>query len=207
LIRDPPAGTVEAMSPDTRRKSPPTLDALGGAPTGSWVIDPAHSSVTFAVRHLMSKVRGRFSDLEGRIGVAETLGDCSAEVTVATSSVHTGVGMRDDDLRSERFFDADAYPRLTFTSTSVTDRDGRLTVVGDLTIRDVTREVTLDAEFLGLDGTGLQGEPRIGFSGRARVRRSDFGVGGAPEGGKVVIGDVVDVEVDLEAALEDRTPA
>jgi polyisoprenoid-binding protein YceI len=67
--------------------------------------------------------------------------------------------------------------------------------------------VTLDVEFLGLDESGLQGEPRIGFSGRARVRRSDFGVGGAPEGGKVVVGDVVDVEVDLEAALEDRTPA
>ena len=76
-------------------------------------------------------------------------------------------------------------------------------MVGDLTIRDVTREVTLDAEFLGLDETGLQGEPRIGFSGRTRVRRSDFGVGGAPEGGKVVVGDVVDVDVDLEAALED----
>ncbi len=81
-------------------------------------------------------------------------------------------------------------------------------MVGDLTIRDVTREVSLDTEFLGLDETGLQGEPRIGFSGRIRVRRSDFGVGLAPEGGgKVVIGDAVDIEVDIQAALDDGSSA
>jgi polyisoprenoid-binding protein YceI len=196
------------MSPDTRQKRPHTLAILGDAPTGSWVIDPAHSAVSFSVRHLMTRVRGRFTDLEGRIGIAETLGGCSAEVLVATSSVDTGFAMRDDDLRSDRFFDTGVHPRLTFTSTAVTEHGGRLTVVGDLTIRDVTREVSLDTEFLGLDETGLQGEPRIGFSGRTRVRRSDFGVGAAPEGGgKVVVGDAVDIDVDLQAALDDGSGA
>jgi polyisoprenoid-binding protein YceI len=196
------AGTVEVMSTDTRRQSPPALDALGRAPTGAWVIDPAHSSVTFSVRHLMSRVRGRFGELEGRIEVGPSLDRCSATASVAAASVDTGTAMRDDDLRSERFFDAETYPTLAFTSTAVTGSAGKLRVVGELTIREVTREVSLDAEFLGLDETGLQGEARIGFSGRVRLRRSDFGVGAAAEGGKVVIGDLVDVEIDLEAALE-----
>ncbi len=190
------------MSPDTRKTSPDTLDALGGAPIGAWTIDPAHSAVTFSVRHLMSKVRGRFTGLDGRIDVGPTVERCAVVASVSTESVDTGTAMRDDDLRSDRFFGADAFPRLVFTSTAVTARDGRLFVTGDLTIRDVTREVTLDVDFLGLDETGLQGEPRIGFSARTRVRRSDFGVGGAQEGGKVVVGDVVDVDLDLEAAME-----
>jgi len=201
-------GTVDGMSTDTRRKSPHVLDALGGAPVGRWVIDPAHSSVTFSVRHLMSKVRGRFTEVEGRIVVAGRLESCTTRASVATASVDTGTAMRDDDLRSAGFFDAQTYPRLTFTSTAVTGDAGRLTVVGDLTIRGVTREVRLDAEFLGLDESGLQGEPRIGFSGRTRVRRSDFGVGERPvEGSRLVVGDVVDIELDVEAALEDEAEA
>jgi polyisoprenoid-binding protein YceI len=199
--------TVDDMTTTTRTNNQTALDALGGAPTGHWVIDPAHSSVTFAVRHLMSKVRGRFTDLEGRIEIEDSIESCTAEASAATASVDTGVAMRDDDLRSERFFAAHSHPRVSFSSASVAMRDGRLSIVGELTIRGVTREVTLDTEFLGLDETGLQGEPRIGFSGRTRVRRSDFGIGAATDGGKVVIGDVVDVELDLEAALEDGVPA
>jgi polyisoprenoid-binding protein YceI len=192
------------MSTDTRKKSPYVLDALGGAPVGSWVIDPAHSSVTFSVRHLMSKVRGRFTEVSGRIEVGATLDACKATASVATASVDTGTAMRDDDLRSDGFFDAKTYPELTFTTVAVTGDTGRLTVVGDLTIRGITQEVTLDAEFLGLDEAGLQGEPRIGFSARTRVRRTDFGVGeGAVEGSRIVVGDDVDIELDVEAALEE----
>ena len=113
------------MTTTTRTNSRPTLDALGDAPTGGWVIDPLHSSVSFAVRHLMSKVRGRFTDLEGRIEVGDSIGGCTVEASAATASVDTGVGMRDDDLRSERFLAADTHPRVSFTSTSVTGRDGR----------------------------------------------------------------------------------
>ncbi len=198
-------GSVDDMSTDTRRKSPHVLDALGGAPVGTWVIDPAHSSVTFSVRHLMSKVRGRFTQVAGRIEVGTSLDACRATASVATSSVDTGTAMRDDDLRSDGFFDAKTYPELTFTTVAVTGDAGRLTVVGDLTIRGVTQEVTLDAEFLGLDEAGLQGEPRIGFSARTRVRRTDFGVGEGPvEGNRLVVGDDVDIELDVEAAFEEE---
>ena len=172
------------------------------------MIDPAHSSVTFSVRHLMSKVRGRFTGIDGRIELGAELESCTATASVATASVDTGTAMRDDDLRSDGFFDAESYPTLTFTSTAVTGDASRLTVVGDLTIRGVTQQVTVEAEFLGLDESGLQGEPRIGFAGRTRVRRSDFGVGESPvEGSRLVVGDVVDIERDVEAALEDEHAA
>lgn len=115
----------------------------------------------------------------------------------------TGTPMRDDDLRSARFLDSTGFPSIAFASTDVTGKDTAITLVGDLTIRDVTRRVTIDMEFLGLDETGLQGEPRIGLSGRTTVRRSDFQVGDSSvEGSKVVVGDTVTVELDIEAFLE-----
>lgn len=109
-----------------------------------------------------------------------------------------------EDLRSERVFDVEAHPTMTFASTAVEDRgDGSLSIVGDLTIHGITRRVTLETEFLGLDETGLQGEPRIGFSARTTVRRSEFGVGErSVEGSKVIVGDAVTVELDVEAHPE-----
>jgi polyisoprenoid-binding protein YceI len=177
--------------------------ALAGAATGTWRIDPAHSSVTFSVRHLMGRVRGRFGDVDGRIVIGRSPASCAAEASIATASVDTGTPMRDDDLRSARFFDAEAFPSMGFASTGITGAEGRIALVGDLTIRGVTRPVTIDAEFLGLDEAGLQGEPRVGFSGRATVRRSDFGVGDSPVGGsRVVVGDAVAVELDIQAFLD-----
>ena len=179
-----------------------TDGALTGIAAGTWRIDPAHSAVTFSVRHLMSKVRGRFSDVDGQIVVGQTLASCSVEASIATASVDTGTPMRDDDLRSATFFDSARFPSMEFASTQITGEDTRLSLVGDLTIRDVTRPVTIDVEFLGLDETGLQGEPRIGLSGRTTVRRSEFKVGDTPiEGSKVVIGDPVTIELDVEAFL------
>jgi polyisoprenoid-binding protein YceI len=190
--------------------SMPTIAAgtLGGAPTGTWRIDPAHSSVSFSVRHLMSKVRGRFRDVEGRIGIRPDLADCSVSASIAVTSVDTGTPQRDDDLRSDRFFRAGEHPKMTFESTAVdAGTDGTGTVVGDLTIRGITRQVRLEAEFLGLDATGLQGEPRIGFAARTTIRRSDFHVGErSAEGSKVVVGDTVAVELDVEAHLEKADP-
>lgn len=180
-----------------------TEEAPAGITSGTWRIDPAHTSVTFSVRHLMSKVRGRFSDVDGQIVIGQALASCSVEASIPTVSVDTGTQMRDDDLRSTRFFDAARFPFMEFASTEITGEGTRLTLVGDLTIRDVTRPVAIDVEFLGLDETGLQGEPRIGLSGRTTLRRSDFNVGDAPVGGsKVVIGDTVTVELDIEAFLE-----
>jgi polyisoprenoid-binding protein YceI len=184
--------------------SPITEGELAQITTGTWAIDPAHSAVTFSVRHLMSRVRGQFKDVEGRIVVGPTLASCSVAASIATASVDTGTQMRDDDLRSARFFDSTRFPAMEFASTEITVADSRITLVGDLTIRDVTRSVTVDVEFLGLDETGLQGEPRIGFTGRTTVRRSDFNVGeSSVEGNKIVVGDAVSVELDVEAFRAD----
>jgi polyisoprenoid-binding protein YceI len=179
-----------------------TDGALAGTATGTWAIDPAHSAVTFSVRHLMTKVRGHFGDVDGQIVIGEALASCSVEASIATASVDTGTPMRDDDLRSSRFLDSTRFPAMRFATTEIAGEDSSITLVGDLTIRDVTRSVTIRVEFLGLDETGLQGEPRIGFSGRTTVRRSDFGVGdSAVEGSKVVVGDTVTIELDIQAYL------
>lgn len=177
--------------------------ALAGVATGTWRFDPAHTSATFSVRHLMSKVRGRFGDVRGQIVVAPVLESCSVDASIATASVDTGTQIRDDDLRSTGFLDSTRFPAIRFASTEVTGDDTRIAAVGDLTIRDVTRRVAIDVEFLGLDETGLLGEPRIGFSGRTTVRRSDFAVGeSSVEGSKVVVGDTVTIELDIQAFLD-----
>jgi polyisoprenoid-binding protein YceI len=180
-----------------------TNDLLTGVKAGTWTIDPMHTAVTFSVRHLMSKVRGRFNDVDGKILIGESPGSCSVDVSIAMASVDTGTPMRDDDLRSENFFDVARFPSMRFVSTEVTQGTSGVLVVGDLTIRDITQRVPLEVEFLGIDESGLQGEPRIGFSGRATVRRSDFGVGeGSVQGSKVVVGDVVTIDLDVQAFLD-----
>lgn len=182
---------------------PLTDGVLMGIRAGIWRIDPMHTAVTFSVRHLMSKVRGRFNDVDGQIRVGESPGSWSVEASIAMASVDTGTAMRDEDLRSENFFDAARFPSMRFVSTDVLQDTSGFRVVGDLTIRDITQRVTIEVEFLGVDESGLQGEPRMGFSGRAAVRRSDFGVGeNAVQGSKVVVGDTVIIELDVEAFLE-----
>lgn len=162
-----------------------------------------HTAVTFSVRHLMSKVRGRFNDVDGQVGLGESPGSWSVEASIAMASVDTGVPMRDEDLRSQNFFDTARFPSMRFVSTGVAEDTSGVRVLGDLTIRDITRRVPIEVEFLGVDESGLQGEPRIGFSGRATVRRSDFGVGErSVQGSKVVVGDTVTIELDVEAFLE-----
>lgn len=200
------------MTPnETARPIPPTGTAstaevaagtLAGTPVGTWTIDPMHTAVTFAVRHLMSKVRGRFTDVEGSISLGATAAETRVEATIAIGSIDTGVQLRDEDLRSPNFFDSNHFPSMRFQSGQVTEDESGAKMIGTLTIRDTARDVVLDVTFLGLDETGLQGEPRIGFVGRTTLRRSDFGVGHGPvEGGKVVVGDRVDVELDVEAYL------
>lgn len=172
-------------------------------PAGRWTIDPAHSSAGFSVRHLMSRVRGRFDDFDGTITIGEDLAQSTAVATISVGSVNTGVAMRDQDLRSPRFFDAEQYPTMTFAGTRLDLSQPEPLFVGDLTIKQVTGPVHLTVEFLGYDETGLQGEPRIGFSGRTTVRRSDFGIGGTSgDDAKVIVSDTVTVHLDVEAFRE-----
>jgi polyisoprenoid-binding protein YceI len=179
--------------------------ALPGVVAGTYVADPAHSTVGFAVRHLMSRVRGRFTEFTAEIVVGDEPEQCSATATVELSSVDTGTEMRDNHLRSNDFFNVEHTPRLTFVSTGLRDTGDGWVLAGDLTIRDVTRPVELEVEFLGVDPTGLQGEQRIGFEAHTSIRRSDFGVsfGIVTDGSKVVIADKVDITLEIEAALSE----
>jgi len=171
---------------------------------GTWTIDPAHTTVSFVVRHLMSRVRGAFSEVSGQIVTRPDLSGSTTAATIAVSSVHTGNEMRDNHLRSADFFEAERYPVISFASTGLRPADGSWLMSGELTIRDVIRPVDLEVEFLGTDPTGLQGEARIGFSARGTISRRDFGVtfGLAADGTKIVLADKVDIILDVQAFLD-----
>lgn len=180
-------------------------DPLLGVPSGRWQIDPAHSVLGFAVRHLMSRVRGTFDEFGGDITIADDPLRSTARIEIALASVHTGNEIRDNHLRTNDFFDVEQRPTMTFASTGLRAVDGSWALDGELTIRDTTRAVRIDVDFLGFDPTGTQGEPRIGFGGRTSINRSDFGISfGLAEGGKVVIGDTIDIRAEVEAVLTDR---
>lgn len=167
----------------------------------TWSIDPAHSEVGFAVKHLMvSTVRGRFGAVTGTV-VLDEANPASARIEAAidVASVDTGAAQRDEHLRSDDFFNAAAYPQITFRSTGVSGSDDDWKVAGDLTIRDVTRSVTLDVEFLGR-GPDAWGGERAGFTARTKINRRDFGVNwnGVIEAGGVVVGDPVSITLDIQ---------
>ena len=173
-----------------------------------WDIDRLRSRIYFAVRHLVfSKTRGRFSRLSGTVTVPD--GDFSratVDVVIDASSIDTGVVRRDEHLRSADYLDVNRYPHIAFTSRRVVaEPDGRLLVVGALTIRSVTRNVTLAVEPAGStrDSWGLE---RVRFSAATTVDRRDFGFTGnlALDSGGVVIGARIDVEIEVEAV---RQPA
>jgi polyisoprenoid-binding protein YceI len=175
--------------------------APAGWAAGTWMIDPAHTTVGFAVRHLMSRVRGTFSEVSGQIVTGPQPLRSTVTATVGVASVSTGNLMRDDQLRSADFFDAARYPVMTFTGAAVRPADGCWVLAGDLTIRDITRPVELEVDFLGTDPAGLQGETRIGFAARGTISRRDFGItfGLAADGTKIIIGEKVDITIDVEA--------
>lgn len=138
---------------------------------GTWTIDSAHTTVSFAVRHLMSRVRGTFSDVSGQIVTSGDPSGSTATAEIAVASVSTGNPMRDNHLRSADFFDAERHPAMAFASRALRQAEGGWILSGELTIRDVTRPVELEVECLGVDPTGLQGEARIGFSARTAISR------------------------------------
>lgn len=177
------------------------VSAPEGWVEGTWTIDAAHTVVSFAVRHLMSMVRGRFSEVSGQIVTGPDPYGSAVTAVIAVASVSTGAEMRDDHLRTVDFLDVERFPTMTFTSTRLRRADGGWLLSGELTIRDVTRPLDLQVEFLGTDPAGLQGETRIGFSATGTIRRSDFGVtfGLPADGARIVVADKVDIVLDVEA--------
>jgi polyisoprenoid-binding protein YceI len=171
-------------------------------PPVTWQIDTDHSEVAFRIRHLVSRVRGRFTRWEGTI-VADpaNLAGGSVDVTIQTASISTDVERRDNHLRSADFFDAPNNPTITFKSTRVqTLPAGGLKVYGNLTIRGTTKPVVLDGHFNGVGG--VPGRRRIGFEASTTVDRMDYNVtwNRAVEGGGALLGDDVEILLSVEAA-------
>jgi polyisoprenoid-binding protein YceI len=177
--------------------------ALPGWSVGTWTIDPAHSQVSFSVRHLMSKVRGTFDDFRGEIVTDADPTRSSVTAFLELASVNTGVETRDNHLRSKDFFDIEQSPMMTFTSNDLRREGEQWVLLGDLTIKGVTKDVELEIDYLGIDTTGMQGEQRIGFEARTLISRADFGIsfGLVADGGKVMIGDRIDIVIEVEAVL------
>jgi polyisoprenoid-binding protein YceI len=174
-----------------------------GLSTGTWTIDPAHSEVSFTVRHLMvSKVRGTFKTFEGTIVVAEDPLASKVEASIDVTSINTNEENRDTHLRSGDFFEAETHPKMTFVSTSVQPKGSDYLVTGDLTIKGVTKSVVLELEFNGVSPDPWGGQ-RAGFSASTEINRSDFGISiSMPlDGGGVVVGEKVKINLEIEAVL------
>ena len=188
-----------------------TAVKVPGFVAGTWEIDPAHSEVSFVVRHLVvSKVRGRFDRFSGTVVTDEDLDRPSATVTIDASSINTNEPNRDNHVRSADFLDVEHFPNITFRSTATRTEGSRFFVDGELTIRGTTRPVTLDAEVNGFT-PDLRGGTRVGFSGSTEINRQDFGVsynGPIPQtDNAMVLSDKVTVNLELEAVLKGAEPA
>jgi polyisoprenoid-binding protein YceI len=174
---------------------------------GEYAVDPAHTSVEFIGRHLMiTKVRGRFPDVSGTITIDDEPQRSRVEVELGVASVDTGNPDRDAHLRSPDFFDAEVYPTISFRSTKVeADDSGTWAVTGDLTVRGVTRPVTLQVDFDGANASPF-GDERIAFSAAAEVDREDWGLtwNVALETGGLLVGRKVRIELNVQAVAPAR---
>ena len=169
----------------------------------TWNVDTAHTGINFSVRHMVvSKVRGHFAKYSGVLQLDENdVTRSSVQVKIDAASIDTGVADRDQHLRSADFFDVASFPYLQFRSKSIVRiDDARFYLVGDLTIRDVTREVRIEVEYGGR-AKDPWGNERAGFAAKVSLDRKDFGLkwNQALEAGGVLVGDRVDIDIELEA--------
>lgn len=167
---------------------------------GTWDIDPGHTELAFIGRHFMvTKVRGRFTDVAGQVVVAGDMSASSLDVTIGMASVESGNQVRDDHIRSAELFDVESYPTATFRSTSVDWRGTRGTVHGELTIHGVSRQVPLEVSFEGYVRDPWGGDRAI-YSARTKVNREDFGItwNVALEAGGVLVSKEIQIEIELE---------
>jgi polyisoprenoid-binding protein YceI len=177
------------------------------ARTTTWTIDPRHSIVEFAVKHLVvTTVKGRFRELEGTLQIDEARPEnSSVSASIDVASIDTNVADRDAHLRSDDFFNAERYPRITFRSTGVERLDGaNYRVRGDLTIRDVTKEVVLDGEYEG-QVDDPWGNRRAAFTATTQISRKEFNVrwNQLIESGGAVVGDTVKITLHIEAVRQE----
>jgi polyisoprenoid-binding protein YceI len=178
----------------------PTITA-----TRTYQIDKTHSEASFQVRHLLTKVRGRFSDFEGSITLDEAQPErSSVALTIQAASIDTNEPTRDTHLRSADFFAVDEFPTLTFTSVEVVSKGSdRLDVAGDLTIRGITKRIVVPVTLLG-SAQDPWGKDRVGFEAEFTINRKEFGLtwNAALETGGFLVGDDVRVSLSIQAVGE-----
>ncbi len=171
---------------------------------GRWQIDPDHAELAFIGRHFMlTKIRGRFAGISGAIEVAEKPGDSTAEVTIDMASVDSGSQVRDDHLRSADFFDTARHPTASFSGRAVGWQGTRGLLEGELTIRGITRPVTLQAEYLG-HAADPWGGHRAVFTAHGALNREDWELTwNLPlDGGGLLVSKEITIEIELEAVLQ-----
>ncbi|MFD3438178.1 YceI family protein [Streptomyces sp. NPDC058685] len=188
-----------ATATATATQVDPALVAL----SGSYTIDPAHSSIGFTVRHAMvTNVRGSFGEFSGSLELnGKDPHHSTAEIDVTIASIDTGIADRDGHLRSGDFFETEKFPQMTFRSTQAETLGGdTYRITGDLTIKDVTRPLAIELEFNG-SATDVYGNERVGFEGSAEILRSDWGLtwNAALETGGVMVSDKVKLTFDISA--------
>ena len=180
------------------------VDLASAPPAGTYEIDAQHTSAEFVARHMLTKVRGAFPEIEGSIHLAEKPEDSTVEVELQTATLSTNSEMRDGHLRGDDFFSVETYPTITFKSTAVRVDGTDFELDGDLTVRDVTKSVTLKGEFLGW-GMDMGGKPRIFAEAKTTVERGDWGLNWnmAVEASGILVGKKVDLELQVQAFKTD----
>jgi len=181
-----------------------SLDTHTNFVAGTWDIDPTHSTVSFAVKHLMiSKVRGTFDGFSGTIVTSESPSENQVNASIDMATINTNQADRDGHLRTNDFFNTEEFPTATFVSSSVNIDGDDMTVDGELTLRGVTKPVTLTGEFGGI-ATNPYGQTIAAASASTVINRADFGVNynAALETGGVLLGEDITLTFDLQAALQ-----
>jgi polyisoprenoid-binding protein YceI len=177
------------------------MSVLSTLPAGTFAIDASHSRVGFSARHAMvTKVRGSFNDYTGSAVIADGAANLSIEINVA--SIDTRSADRDGHLQSPDFFDVANFPKITFTSTSVKDGGAGIVVDGNLTIKDVTKPLTIEFEYTGTAKDPF-GNDRFGFEGEAEINRKDFGLtwNAALETGGILVSENIKLEFEISTIL------
>ena len=177
----------------------------GFPPAGTWTFDVAHTRIGFVARHMLSRIHGRFASFDGKVVIAERPEDSRVEVEIDAGSIGTDTEMRDNHLRSGDFLEIETYPKLTFRSKELRPTGERtFDLVGDLTIKDITREVVLRAEFLGW-GAGASPDmpPLAAFYATTEIDREDWDMtwNVVVETGGWLVGRKVQIEIDAEINL------
>ncbi|HEX3158976.1 MAG TPA: YceI family protein [Gemmatimonadaceae bacterium] len=198
-----PLLALSLLAGSTVHAQPATTPAQAPTPVGSstWTIDVSHSDVTFRIRHLVSRVTGTFNEWKGSI-VADPQAweNASIDVAIQTASIDTRNERRDNDLRSNNFFDAANHPVISFRSTKVERTGDKAKIHGELTMKGVTRPVVLAGTLTGL-AMPATGRARVGFEASTTVNRLDYGItwNRAAEGGGALLGDDVEISINVEA--------